>query len=191
MLAEAIEVIRQLWTGDEVTLRGEHFTVENARLYDPPTQTIPIIVSAFAPHAAKMAAASGDGLWTGGDAEVIQAWTHAGGTGPVYSQISLCWGEDKDEAAELAHRVWPNSGVPGQLNQDLPTPTHFEQASSIVTKDMIKESIACGPDVGRIVTEVREAIHHGVDHVYLHQIGDDQEGFCKVWSDQIAPAVAG
>jgi len=191
MLAEAIEVIRQLWTGDEVTFRGEHFTVENARLYDPPTQSIPIIVSAFAPHAAEMAAASGDGLWTGGDAEVIQTWRKAGGTGPVYSQIALCWGEDEDEAAELAHRVWPNSGVPGQLNQDLPTPTHFEQASSIVTKDMIKESIACGPDVEPIVTEVRDAIDNGVDHVYLHQIGDDQEGFCKVWSNQIAPAVAG
>jgi coenzyme F420-dependent glucose-6-phosphate dehydrogenase len=68
MLAEANEVIRQLWTGDEVTFRGEHFTVENARLCDPPTQTIPIIVSAFAPHATKMAAASRDGLWTGGEA---------------------------------------------------------------------------------------------------------------------------
>src|SRR3990170_8711124 len=30
MLAEAIDVIRQLWTGEEVTFRGDHFTVENA-----------------------------------------------------------------------------------------------------------------------------------------------------------------
>jgi len=100
-------------------------------------------------------------------------------------------GEDEDEAVELAHRVWPNSGVPGQLNQDLPTPAHFEQASSIVTKDMIKESVACGPDVERIITEIRDAIDVGVDHVYLHQIGNDQEGFCKVWSEQIAPVVSG
>ena len=190
MLAEAIDVIRQLWTGDDVTFHGEHFTVENARLYDPPSYDIPIIVSAFAPHAAQMAAACGDGLWTGGDADVISTWKDAGGAGPVYSQISLCWGADKAAAVELAHRVWPNSGVPGQLNQDLPTPTHFEQASSIVTKDMIKESMACGPDVERIITEIRDAIDAGVDHVYLHQIGDDQEGFCKVWSSEIAPALA-
>ncbi len=57
MLAEAIDVIRQLWSGDEVTFRGEYFTIENARVYDPPTHRIPIIVSAFAPQAAKMAAA--------------------------------------------------------------------------------------------------------------------------------------
>jgi coenzyme F420-dependent glucose-6-phosphate dehydrogenase len=191
MLAEAIDVIRQLWTGEDVTFRGEHFTVENARVYDPPARGIPIIVSAFAPQAAKMAAVCGDGLWTGGDADVIATWKEAGGAGPVYSQISLCWGADEETAVELAHRVWPNSGVPGQLNQDLPTPTHFEQASSIVTKDMIKSSIACGPDIERIVSEIRDAIDSGVDHVYLHQIGDDQEGFCKVWSDEIAPAVAG
>jgi hypothetical protein len=80
---------------------------------------------------------------------------------------------------------------PGAADQDPPTPTQFEQASSIVTKDMIKESIACGPDVERIVTEVRDAIDNGVDHVYLHQTGDDQEGFCKLWSDQIGPAIAG
>jgi coenzyme F420-dependent glucose-6-phosphate dehydrogenase len=189
MLAEAIEVVRRLWTGDEVTFRGEHFTVENARLYDPPTHDIPIVVSAFATLAATMAAASGDGLWTSADADVIATWKDAGGRGPVYSQISICWGADRDAAIDLAHRVWPNSAVPGQLSQDLPTPAHFEQASSIVTKEMIDESIACGPDVGRIVAAIRQAIEAGVDHVYLHQIGDDQEGFCAVWSNEIAPAV--
>ena len=54
---------------------------------------------------------------------------------------------------------------------------------------MIAESLACGPDTGEIVTEIRDAVSAGVNHVYLHQIGDDQEGFCKVWSTEIAPEV--
>ena len=49
MLEEAVDIIRQLWSGDEVTVRGEHFTVENARIYDPPSSPIPIVVSAFGP----------------------------------------------------------------------------------------------------------------------------------------------
>jgi G6PDH family F420-dependent oxidoreductase len=163
--------------------------VENARIYDPPTSAIPIVVSAFGPVAAKMAAASGDGLWTSGDPEIIDTWKQAGGSGPVWTQLTVCWAAQEDEAVELAHRVWPNSGVPGQLSQDLPTPKHFEQASSIVTKEMIQESIPCGPDVERIVTKIRDAVDAGVDHVYLHQVGDDQEGFCRVWSEEIAPAV--
>ena len=189
MLEEAIDIIRQLWSGNEVTVRGEHFTVENARIYDPPSSPIPIVVSAFGPAAAEMAARAGDGLWTVGDAEMIETWRKAGGRGPVYGQLSLCWAPTREEAVDRAHRVWPNTGVPGQLSQDLPTPKHFEQASSAVTKEMIAESLACGPDTGAIVTEIRDAVTAGVNHVYLHQIGDDQEGFCKVWSTEIAPEV--
>src|SRR3954467_6775638 len=33
MLEEAIEVMRKLWTGEQVSHRGEHYTVQSARLY--------------------------------------------------------------------------------------------------------------------------------------------------------------
>jgi coenzyme F420-dependent glucose-6-phosphate dehydrogenase len=187
MLEEAIDIIRRLWSGEEVTVRGDHFTVENARIYDPPSSSIPIVVSAFGSVAAEMAARAGDGLWTGRDAEIISTWRRAGGEGPVYSQITLCWAPTRDEAIEQAHKVWPNAGVPGQLSQDLPTPAHFGQAASTVTKEMIADAVPCGPDSESILAKIREAVAAGVDHVYLHQIGDDQEGFCKVWSSEIAP----
>jgi coenzyme F420-dependent glucose-6-phosphate dehydrogenase len=187
MLEEAIDIIRQLWRGEEVTVHGHHFTVENARIYDPPSSAIPIVVSAFGSAAAEMAARAGDGLWTGGDAEIISTWRRAGGEGPVYSQITLCWAPTRDEAIERAHEVWPNAGVPGQLSQDLPTPAHFEQAASTVTREMIADAVPCGSDSEAIVKKIRDAVAAGVDHVYLHQIGDDQEGFCKAWSSEIAP----
>ena len=189
MLEEAIDVIRRLWRGEEITMRGRHFTVENARIYDPPSSPIPIIVSAFGPAAAEMAARAGDGLWTGADGEIVETWRRAGGSGPVYSQITLCWASTRDEAVERAHRIWPNTAVPGQLSQDLPTPAHFEQAVSPVTPEAIAEAVPCGPDAGAIIAAVRDAVAAGVNHVYLHQIGDDQEGFCKVWSAEIAPEV--
>ena len=47
---------------------------------------------------------------------------------------STCAGRPtSSEARETMHRVWPNSGLPGQLAQDLPTWTHFEQATSMLT----------------------------------------------------------
>ena len=109
----------------------------------------------------------------------------------MYSQITVCWAPTRDEAVDRAHRIWPNTGVPGQLSQDLPTPAHFEQATANVTKEMIAESVPCGPDTSAITDRIRQAIDAGVDHVYVHQIGDDQEGFCKAWSSEIAPEVAG
>jgi G6PDH family F420-dependent oxidoreductase len=189
-LEEAVAVIRELWRGEETTHRGAHFTVENARVYDSPDPPPPVIVSAFGPAAAELAARIGDGLYvSGAAAETVQQWRGAGGSGPVYAQLTLCWAPDRDEAVTLAHHVWPNSGVPGQLSQDLPTPAHFEQASSVVTKQQIAESMACGPDPDPVVSSIGEMLDAGIDHVYLHQIGPDQEGFCRFWSERVAPSL--
>ena len=187
MLEEAIDAVRQLWTGDEVTFDGDFFTVENARIFDPPTSDIPIVVSAFGPVAAKMAARAGDGLWTGGDAEIVETWRRPAARVRCTARSTCAGAPTEDAAVDLAHRLWPNVGVPGQLSQDLPTPQHFEQASSIVTREMVADAVPCGADARPVVDAVREVIDAGVDHVYLHQIGDDQEGFLEAWTAEIAP----
>ena len=107
----------------------------------------------------------------------------------MYTQVSLCWAASEREAIETAFRVWPNAVVPGQLSQDLPTPKHFEQATEIVTEEMVADSMPCGPDVGAIVEAVTELVDGGADHVYFHQIGPDQEGFLDVWDRELRDAL--
>ena len=189
MLEEAVGVIRELWSGEIVSHEGRYFDVDHARIYDVPDEPVPIVVSAFGERAARLAADIGDGLWTTGTGDTITAWEDAGGAGPVYSQITFCWAPEREEALDTAHRVWPTSAVPGQLSQDLPTPEHFEMASSIVTRDMIADRVPCGPDIEPLIDKIETAIAHGVDHVYLHQIGPDQEGMCRIWRDELAPSL--
>ncbi len=62
MLEEAVDVIRQLWQGDQVSVEGKHYTVRNARIYDPPTAELPIVVSGFGPKSAELAGRIGDGF---------------------------------------------------------------------------------------------------------------------------------
>lgn len=45
MLQEAIELIRRLWSGETISHRGRHYTVENARIYTRPNQPPPIFVA--------------------------------------------------------------------------------------------------------------------------------------------------
>jgi coenzyme F420-dependent glucose-6-phosphate dehydrogenase len=190
MMEEAVEVIRLLWEGESTTFRGDFYLVEDATIFDPPPQKVPVVVSAFGPTAAEVAARCGDGLWmTGTDTEVVQSFRDAGGSGPVYSQLTMCWAESKEEAVPTAHRLWPNTGVPGQLPQDLRTPLHFEQASGLVTPELIADSIPCGPDLEPILESVEEALKAGIDHVYFHQVGD-MEGFLRFWDDELQPALA-
>ena len=191
MLDEAIEVIRELWTGDDVSFEGEYFTVEHARIYDAPTVDIPVVVSAFGPRAAELAARIGDGLWTtGGASDTIDDWTTAGGTGPIYSQINLCWSADREAGLDTVERIWRTAGVPGQLSQDLPTPAHFDMAASIVRRDDLADSVLVGDDADPLVDQARSAMQGGVDHLYFHQIGDDQEAFCEAWRATLAERLA-
>lgn len=191
MLEEAIEVIRALWTGDSVTRRGSYFVVEDARLFDVPEDPPPLIVSAFAEASARLAASHGDGLWTSGANEkVIDVYKEAGGEGAVWAQLTVCWDPDEAIAVERAHRLWPNTALPGQLAQDLRTVQHFEEAVQLVTAEDVSSDVLCGPDLDLIVEKVREMEKVGVDHVYLHQIGDPMDGFIDLWVDELAPALS-
>lgn len=190
MLAEAIDVMRQLWQGESVTHRGPHYTVENATLHDLPDRQFPLVVSAFGPEAARLAAEKGDGLWTTGTGEeAVQQWRDAGGSGPVWSQLTFCWDPDEQAARERAAELWANTAVPGQLSQDLPTSLHFEQGSAHVDADNIAAHTPCGPDPEPIVEAVSEAVRAGVDHVYLHQIGHDLGPFLDFWSESLGDQV--
>ena len=189
MLEEAIAVIRQLWQGGTQTFRGRFYTVENARVYTLPEEPTPIMVAASGPKAAEAAGRLGDGfIGTSPQAELLQTFDGAGGAGkPRYGQLTVCWAPDEATARRTAHEWWPNAGLQGELSQDLPTPAHFQQASQLVTEEMIAESIVCGPDPQRHIEQIQQYFDAGYDHVYVHQVGPDQEGFFDFYAREIVP----
>lgn len=191
MLDEAVEVIRNLWTGETVDHRGDFYTVENARLFDSPSAPPPVIVSGFGPKAVDLAARIGDGYWgVAPESDAVDRYRAAGGTGPRYAQLNVCWAQDAAAARETVHDVWPNSGISGQLSQDLPTWTHFEEAAAMVTEEDATRSIPCGPDVEPFIESIQQYLSAGYDHLYFHQIGPDQHGFFRFWSEDLRPALA-
>jgi G6PDH family F420-dependent oxidoreductase len=192
MLVEAVEIIRSLWEGKSVTHRGMYYLVEDARIFDLPDRLPPIVVSAFGKQSVKVAAEIGDGLWVAGiPQEAIDGYHQAGGDGPVYSQLTLCWDPDRDEALERATRLWANTGLPGQLTQDLRTILHFEQAVKLVDEKLIAEQMNFGPDPEPILKSIGQAIDAGIDHVYLHQVGDPLDGFIDFWQNELQPNLPG
>jgi G6PDH family F420-dependent oxidoreductase len=191
MLEEAVGIIRALWTGDTLEHRGTHFEVDDARLFDPPVGELRIVVSGFGPEAATLAGRIGDGYWGNApDDELVGAFEAAGGHGPRYAQLNVCWAPSVEEARRTVHEIWPNTAVPGQLSHDLPTWTHFEQATAIVSEEEATSSVPCGPDVADALREsVRNYVEAGYDHLYFHQIGPDQEGFLRHWDAELRDAL--
>jgi G6PDH family F420-dependent oxidoreductase len=189
MLEEAVEVVRALWTGDVVHHHGEHYRVEHARLYTRPDEAPPVIVSGFGPKSVELAGRIGDGYATTmPDADLIGRFRSAGGEGkPVQAGTKLCFGADEDEAVRTVHRLWPNEVLPGELAQVLPDPEHYEQAAELVTEDMIRESVPCGPDLDRHVAALQEFADAGVDELFVQQIGGGHEEFFSTWAREVLP----
>ena len=186
MLEEAVEVIRLLWQGGQRSHRGRHYTVENARVYDLPDEPPPILVSGFGPKAIKVAARIGDGFCTTSpDAEAIGLYRSEGGKGPVHAGMKACFADDEQKALETVLRVWPNEGLPGELAQVLPTPSHFEQACELVTGEHIASPV--GPDLERHVASLKEYADAGVDELFVQQIGPEQETFFTTWAGDVLP----
>jgi G6PDH family F420-dependent oxidoreductase len=184
MLEEAVEVIRTLWSGGQQSHYGLHYAVENARIYDLPEQLPKIIVSGFGPKAIKLAARIGDGFaTTSPDKEGIELYRSEGGTGPVHAGTKVCFGRDEEEARKTAHRLWPNEGLPGELAQILPTPSHFEQATQLVTPDQLVTPV--GPDLDQHFDTLKEYADAGVDELYVQQIGPEQDLFFSEWAPEI------
>jgi G6PDH family F420-dependent oxidoreductase len=189
MLEEAIEVIRQLWTGEVVSHRGTHYRVRHARVYTLPEQLPPIMVSGFGPKSVDLAARVGDGyVTTSPDAESIERFHAGGGHGkPVHAGTKVCFGPDEAERRKTAHRLWPNEQLPGELAQVLPTPEHFEQASSLVTEEMVAETVPCGPDLERHISTFQEYADAGVDELNVQQIGGRHEEFFAAYARDVLP----
>jgi G6PDH family F420-dependent oxidoreductase len=191
MLEEAVGIIRELFAGATVEHRGKYYEVENARLFDPPAHDVLLVLSGFGPDAAGLAGRVGDGFWgTSPDRDLVDTFASAGGTGPRFAQLNLCWAPSEDAGRRTVHELWPNTAVPGQLSQDLPTWTHFEQATQIVTEDDATEHVPCGPDIaGEVVKSAQEYLEAGYDHLYFHQIGPAQSEFFRFWEAELRGAL--
>ena len=191
MLEEAIDVMRSLWEGGYTSHRGVHYLVENARLYTLPETPPPVLVAAAGEQAARLAASVGDGLiGTAPQAETIETYRSAGGSGPRYGKVTVCWAADEGEARRTAHRAWRSAGVPGQASQELPLPMHFEQVSQLVTEDEVAKGITCGPDADRHLEAIAGYLRSGYDHVAVHQVGPDQEGAIAFYRERIMPRLS-
>jgi len=191
MLEEAIEVMRRLWTGEVVSHRGRHYRVENARIFTRPAEPPPILVSGFGPKAIELAGRVGDGfVTTSPDADGIEQFRDAAGHKPVQAGTKVCWAGSKDEAIETAHRLWPNDQLPGELAQVLPTPEHFEQATELVTKEMVAGVMPCGPELDEHLESFKEYADAGVDELYVQQVGGNHEGFFDAYRREVLPRFA-
>ncbi|TXI55118.1 LLM class F420-dependent oxidoreductase [Mycolicibacterium mageritense] len=182
MLAEAIKIIRELFSGELIDLHGDYFSVDSARLWDLPDQPVTIGVSMTGEKSVERLGVLADHLIdVAPDREIVEDWRrrrHLTGVlfeGRVIGQIPVCWDPDRDAAVARAHEQFRWFAGGWSVNADLPTPAGFAAATKYVRPGDVAAAIPCGPDLDAIVAAVDKYRDAGFTDIALVQIGGDSQ----------------
>jgi G6PDH family F420-dependent oxidoreductase len=194
MLSEAVDIIAALFDSDDgrVNYRGRHFEVEQAQLWDRPTQRVPIGVAVSGESSCQLAGGKADIMVAVEPrSELVEMFDAAGGAGkPRVGQIALAYDADRAAAIARAHAQFRWFGLGWKVNADLPNPESFAAATQFVTPDQVAEALGCGPDVDEHVEKIKPFIDAGFTEVALVQIGADQQAEFMTWAErELLPAL--
>jgi coenzyme F420-dependent glucose-6-phosphate dehydrogenase len=190
MLQEAVMILRLLWRGGSQSYRGEYFTVEKAQVFSLPEKPPPIMIAAAGGRAAELAGEIGDGLIsTLASDSLVRKFRISDGASekPRYGQMTVCWAKTEAEAKKIAKEWWAVAAIPGELMSQLATPAEFEAVAELVDEEAVAAKMICGPDPERHLEEIESYRKAGFDHVYIHQVGPDQNGFFEFYQREILP----
>lgn len=189
-LVEALDIIQGLLSGELKNYRGRHLTLDHAWLFDRPDKKPPVIVAAGGPDAAHIAGDKADGLIaTEARKDLIAAYAKAGGKGPRYCEIAMCYAASEDAAKATAHKYFRWSAAGWPVMAELPDPEGFAAASKSVTQDDIAKTVNCGPAADVHLKAIGKYVTAGFDHIILTQVGPQQAEFIAFFEKELAPAL--
>lgn len=194
MLAEAVDIITELFQGGYVTYHGTHFDVDSARLWDLPDRRVPIGVAVSGPQGVETFAALADVMIsTSPDPALAPAWDTARSGAPSrkVGQLPISWDADADAARTRAHQQFRWFAGGWKVNSELPGTAAFAATSRFTRPQDVAATIPCGDDVGAVVEAVQPFVDAGFTDVALLQIGGDaQDSFFAAAEKELLPALA-
>ena len=186
---EAVEVIRQLCSGEVVNHRGEYWSVENLRMMTLPASPPLIYMAAGGKLSAASAGQIGDGLiGVSPNANVIDVFRGSGGADkPCLGQMHVSIAATIDAATDNAWEWWPNAVVPPSVLGELAKPQEFEAVAEAIGPAGITNVVVCATDSAPIIEAIDRFAGAGFDTVYLHQVGMDQQRLADLAASELLP----
>ena len=185
MLAEAVQIIRDLFAGGYSSFRGKHYEVDSAKLWDLPDPVPPIGLAVSGAQSVALAAENADFLIaTEPRPGLTETFSAAGGEGKrKVGQVPVCWDPSAERATQRAHELFRWFGLGWKVNAELPSTAGFAGASAFVTPDDVAASIPCGPDTAAHVEAVKAFVDAGFTDVALVQIGGESQPEFTRWAE--------
>ncbi|HET9921836.1 MAG TPA: TIGR03557 family F420-dependent LLM class oxidoreductase [Ktedonobacteraceae bacterium] len=202
MLAEAIDLIRMLWSGEEVTYDGTYYETQKAKLFTPPASPIPLYVSSLVPDSADFAGEYGDGLMTVGGKEpeeykqLLQKFDEAARNEgkdpskmPKLIELNVAYTQDKDAAIECQKKYWAGTFIPALFDQKIYTPQMSAQNGKSVGSDTIMKMCCISGNAEDHIKYAQQFIDLGFTTLFFHSAGPDQRAFLQNYGRDVLPQI--
>ena len=201
-LIEAIELIRELWSGEEVTHEGVYYETRKARLYTRPQQPIPLYVSTLVPDSAVFAGHCGDGLITVGGEQPehyqqllasFERGARAEGkdpsTMPRLIELGVAYTGDEQAAIAELRKYWAGTYVPALFDQKIYTPAMSAKNGKAVGADTIKQRSCISANPDDHVKYAMQYLELGFTTLFFHSAGPDQRAFIEGYGRDVLPRI--
>jgi len=201
-LAEAIELIRRLWSDERIDFQGSFYSTANATIYDRPEEPVPIYVAASGPLAAKLAGRVGDGfICTSGKdpalydellAKVEEGARGAGrDPGAIKRMIEVKVSYDRDrEQAVRNCEWWAALALTPEQKEGVEDPIEMERLAD-ENADKAHTRFIVSNDPEEIAAQIGTYVDLGFDELVLHFPGPDQSTAIGEFAADVLPRLTG
>jgi TAT-translocated FGD2 family F420-dependent dehydrogenase len=198
-LVEAVTLIRHLWQGNWVDFRGDYYQVQEAKLYDPPPQMIPIYIAASGPESMRLAGHYGDGLVTGAEnldkEESMNAFREGAEKAgkdvdhlPITVEAWAFVGSKAD--AQKAAEKWRFAPKASEKFVDNPDPRDIQkQATAKVSIEEATKGWAIGDDPNLHIAALQKLIDGGATNIFVHSPQEDQGRMIDFYGEHVLPNI--
>jgi coenzyme F420-dependent glucose-6-phosphate dehydrogenase len=197
-LAEAIELIRQLWSDERVDFEGDYYRTRKATIYDRPDEPVPIYVAASGPLAAKLAGRVGDGfICTSGKdpalydellAKVVEG-AESAGRDPArirhMIEIKVSYDRDPERVITNTH-PWAALALKPEQKEGIEDPIEMERVAD-ANLDQAPSRFICSADPEEVAQRIGTYVELGFEELLLHAPGEDQSRFLEQFSADVLP----
>ena len=197
-LAEAIELIRRLWTDERIDFQGNFYSTANATIYDRPDEPVPIYVAASGPLAAKLAGRAGDGfICTSGKEpalydellENVRTGAEQAGRDPGalkrMIEIKVSYDRDRERAFADTH-WWAALALTPEQKEGVEDPVEMERLAD-ENAERAHTRFICSDDPDEVAEKINAYLELGFDELVFHAPGADQARFLEHFGADVLP----
>jgi coenzyme F420-dependent glucose-6-phosphate dehydrogenase len=197
-MAEAIDVIKRLWSEERVDYAGDFYRLRKATIYDRPQQPVPVYVAASGPLAARLAGRVGDGFicTSGKDPQLYVDLLDNVRQGAeraerdyrsIRRMIEIKVSYDRDrEVARRACAWWAALALTPEEKEGVEDPVEMERLADAAA-DRAHTRFIVSDDPHEIVAGIQPCVDLGFQELVFHFPGAEQARFIDEFATDVLP----